>query len=159
MNATAIPFPVRPATPLEIEFQRAAAMRQVSTHQLAAQNATAVDLAGHALPQPRPICAALHPVVPFDPIALLPEALRDWVMDEADRMPCAPDFVAAAVVVALGTTIGARCAIKPKARDCWLVVPNLWGGNVGLPSAKRSPRSGQQWRRLTGSPHRPKRSR
>ncbi len=60
-------------------------------------------------------------------------------MDEADRMPCPPDFVAATALVALGSLIGARCAIKPKAGDPWLIVPNLWGGIVGDPSAKKSP--------------------
>jgi hypothetical protein len=60
-------------------------------------------------------------------------------MDEADRMPCPPDFIAASAIVALGAIIGARCAIKPKARDAWLIVPNLWGGIVGLPSVKKSP--------------------
>ena len=89
--------------------------------------------------EPRPITAALHPVPAFDPEALLPDALRGWVMDEADRMPCPPDYIAAAALVALGSIIGARCAIKPKARDAWLIVPNLWGGIVGLPSAKKSP--------------------
>src|SRR5690606_38957456 len=74
----------------------------------------------------------------FEP-ALLPSGLRDWVLDEAERMPCPPDFVAAAVMVALGSVIGARCAVQPKAHDDWLVVPNLWGGIVGLPSAKKSP--------------------
>jgi hypothetical protein len=29
--------------------------------------------------------------------------------------------------------------MKPKARDSWLIVPNLWGGIVGDPSAKKSP--------------------
>lgn len=95
-----------------------------------------------AWPEPKPIQAALHPVPAFDPETLLPEALRGWVMDEADRMPCPPDFVAAGALVALGAIIGARCAIKPKARDSWLIVPNLWGGIVGLPSAKKSPAIG-----------------
>lgn len=63
-------------------------------------------------------------------------------MDEADRMPCPPDFVAAAVIVGLSSVIGARCAIKPKRRDDWLIVPNLWGGAVGLPSDKKSPAIG-----------------
>lgn len=89
--------------------------------------------------EPMPIQAALPPVPAFDADTLLPEALRAWVMDEADRMPCAPDFIAAAVLVSLGTTIGARCAIQPKSRDSWQVIPNLWGGMVGLPSAKKSP--------------------
>ena len=45
-------------------------------------------------------------------------------------------------MVALGAIIGASCAIKPKMNDDWLVVPNLWGGIVGLPSAKKSPAIG-----------------
>src|SRR4030095_7324550 len=54
-------------------------------------------------------------------------------------MPCPPDYVGAAALVALGATIGAQCVIKPKARDSWVVTPNLWGGVVGLPSAKKTP--------------------
>ena len=81
-------------------------------------------------------------MAPFDPDNLLPDALQTWIMDEADRMPCAPDYVAAAAVVALGAIIGARCAIKPKSKDDWLGRPNLWGGAVGLPSAKKSPAIG-----------------
>ena len=90
-------------------------------------------------PQPKPITAELKPVHAFDAATLLPDALRAWVMDEAERMPCPPEFIAAAALVALGSIIGARCAIKPKARDSWLIVPNLWGGIVGDPSAKKSP--------------------
>ncbi len=91
---------------------------------------------------PKPIQAALLPVPAFDANVLLPEALRGWITDEADRMPCPPDFVAAGALVALGAIIGARCAVKPKSRDSWLIVPNLWGGIVGLPSAKKSPAIG-----------------
>ena len=93
-------------------------------------------------PDPKPIQAELCPVSGFDPDVLLPDVLRPWIMDEANRMPCAPDYIAAAVVVAVGSIVGARCAIKPKAYDDWLVVPNLWGGIVGLPSAKKSPAIG-----------------
>ncbi|MBM3775521.1 MAG: DUF3987 domain-containing protein, partial [Acidobacteria bacterium] len=87
----------------------------------------------------KPIVADLKPVPPFEADVLLPAVLRDWIMDEADRMPCPPDFIAAAALVALGSIVGARCGIKPKARDAWLLVPNLWGGIVGDPSAKKSP--------------------
>lgn len=90
-------------------------------------------------PDPKPIKAELLPVMAFDANALLPQELKDFVMDESDRMPCPPDFVAAAVLVALGSAIGAQCAIRPKSRDNWIIVPNLWGGVVGLPSAKKSP--------------------
>jgi hypothetical protein len=92
-----------------------------------------------AWPEPKPIIAELRPAPAFDADTLRPKALRAWIMDEAERMPCPPDFVTAAALVALGSIIGARCAIKPKARDSWLIVPNLWGGIVGDPSAKKSP--------------------
>lgn len=95
-----------------------------------------------AWPDPGPIYAPLKPVPAFDAEALLPPVLAEWVVDEANRMPCPPDFIAVAALVALGSIIGARCAIKPKALDDWLVVPNLWGGVVALPSAKKSPAIG-----------------
>ena len=90
-------------------------------------------------PQPSPIIGELKPVPTFEADILLPPVLRAWIMDEAERMPCPPDFIAATALVALGSVVGARCAIKPKARDSWLIVPNLWGGIVGDPSAKKSP--------------------
>jgi hypothetical protein len=58
-------------------------------------------------------------------------------------MPCAVDYVAAAIIVAVGAVIGARVGIKPKRRDDWVVVPNLWGGVVGDPSQKKSPAIGE----------------
>lgn len=92
-----------------------------------------------AWPERKLIVAELKPVPAFDADVLLPDGLRPWIMDEAERMPCPPDFIAAAAVVALGSILGARCAIKPKARDPWLIVPNLWGGIVGDPAQKKSP--------------------
>lgn len=90
-------------------------------------------------PVPKPIQMTLYPVPAFDDEALLPSSLREWAMDEADRMPCPPDFIAAAVMVELGSIVGARCAIRPKFNDDWLVVPNIWGGVVSPPSQKKSP--------------------
>jgi len=90
-------------------------------------------------PEPGLIIAELKPVPTFDAETLLPDPLREWILDEAERMPCPPEFVATAALVALGSIIGARCAIRPKSRDSWMVVPNLWGGIVGDPSAKKSP--------------------
>ena len=90
-------------------------------------------------PEPGPIVAELKPVPAFDAETLLPDPLREWILDEAERMPCPPEFVAAAALVAMGSIIGARCAIRPKSQDLWQVVPNLWGGIVGDPSAKKSP--------------------
>ena len=88
---------------------------------------------------PTEIAANLPPAPPFDGPMLLPKNLCEFVLDEADRMPCSPEFVAVALVCALGAVIGARCAIKPKRRDDWLVTPNLFGGVVGEPSSKKTP--------------------
>lgn len=90
-------------------------------------------------PNPKPIQATLLPVGIFNADLLLPECLRDWVMDETERMPCPIEFIAGTAIVALGSIIGARCAIRPKANDSWAILPNLWGGIVGLPSDKKSP--------------------
>jgi phage/plasmid primase-like uncharacterized protein len=103
------------------------------------ENKKLEDLSGFSWPEPNPIKASLYPVPAFNPEILLPEVLRDWVMDEANRMPCPPEFIASAVIVSLGAIIGAQCAIKPKSNDSWLTIPNLWGGVVGLPSTKKSP--------------------
>jgi hypothetical protein len=86
-----------------------------------------------------PIEAPLLPVPAFAAEVLLPPALKDWVLDIANRMPCAVEYVAIAGLVSAGTVIGARCAIKPKKRDDWAVVANVWGGIVGPPSTKKTP--------------------
>jgi len=51
----------------------------------------------------REIKADLPPAPDFDAHALLPAVLAEFVLDEADRMPCAPDYVASALLVALGS--------------------------------------------------------
>ena len=93
-------------------------------------------------PAPTEIKTDLPPAPPFDAKALLPPTLADFVLDEADRMPCSPDYIAAAMIVCLGSVIGARCGVKPKRRDDWIVTPNLFGGIVGDPSSKKSPALG-----------------
>lgn len=93
-------------------------------------------------PEPTPLPEALPPVMPFD-VELLPEALRAWVADIAHRMQCPPDFTAVGAVTALSSLIGARAVVKPKARDDWAVVPNLWGLIVGRPGVMKSPALGE----------------
>lgn len=90
-------------------------------------------------PDPRPIVAELPPAPAFDAKTLLPGVLADYVLDEADRMPCPPDYIAPGLLVAIGAVIGSRCALKPKRRDDWLVTPNLFGGVVGDPGSMKSP--------------------
>jgi hypothetical protein len=110
----------------------------VRTNWIFEPEARSTDGAGPWRPR-KPIVAELKPVAAFDPDALLPDSLRPWIIDEAERMPCPPDYVAATAIVEAGAIIGARCAIRPKSLDPWSLVPNLWGGVVGDPSDKKSP--------------------
>ncbi len=96
---------------------------------------------------PQPLPSALLPVDAFNP-DLLPSPFRAFVVDVAERMQCPVDYPAAAIMVSLGSLIGRRCAIHPKAHDDWLVVPNLWGGLIGRPSLMKSPAMQQALRPL-----------
>ena len=70
---------------------------------------------------------------------MLPEVLRPWILDNAKRMQVPADFLAVACIVVLGSVIGRKVGIFPKAYDSWLVIPNLWGAIVGRPSLLKSP--------------------
>lgn len=87
---------------------------------------------------PLPITTTIRPVIPLT-VDMLPVSLRPWLCDIAERMKCPLDFVAASSVVMLSSLIGTRLTIKPKHRDDWTVVPNLWGAVVGDPSAMKTP--------------------
>ena len=87
-------------------------------------------------PEPLPVNLPRVPAFSYD---LLPEALRGWVADIAERMQCPPDFVAVGAVVALSSLVGPKVVIHPKAQDDWVVVPNLWGMLIAPPGAMKSP--------------------
>lgn len=89
-------------------------------------------------PEPEEVTTTLLSVEPLPP-AIIPAPLRAWVTDIAYRMQCPVDFVAVAAMVIAGAVIGAGCGIRPKQKDDWLVVPNLWGGVVGRPGTLKSP--------------------
>src|SRR6266542_1497006 len=89
-------------------------------------------------PAPRPLSAALAEVSPFDP-ELLPETLRPWVMDLAERLQVPADYPAAALLVMLAGALGRRACIRPQRRDNWTVVPNLWGAIIGRSGVMKSP--------------------
>lgn len=88
--------------------------------------------------EPIPLPEGIPPVDSFEP-EMLPDSLRGWIMDIAERMQIPPDFSAAAAVVVLGSLIGRKLGIHPKEKDDWVVVPNLWGAIVGRPSLMKSP--------------------
>lgn len=87
---------------------------------------------------PTPIMSSLPPVQPFAP-EMLPEALRGYVFDVADRQQSVPDFVAVAALCGLAAVVGNRVRVAPKQHDDWIEVPNLWGAIIGPPSAMKSP--------------------
>lgn len=87
---------------------------------------------------PVPLVQELLPVSPFRE-NMLPKVLRDWLIDIAERMQVPLDYLGASVVVILGSLIGRKFGIFPKAHDDWLVIPNLWGAVVGRPSLLKSP--------------------
>ena len=96
---------------------------------------------GDQWPDPKPLPNALPPVMPFDP-AMVPQSLRSWVMDIADRMQCPPDYVAVSALVAAGAVIGRRVGIRAQENTDWTEVPNLWGMVVGRPGVMKSPAMG-----------------
>ena len=87
---------------------------------------------------PVPIKSTLPPVEKFIS-ELLPDEIRDYVMDVADRQQAPPDFAAVTALCGVAAVIGNRIRIRPKQSDDWEVVPNLWGAIVGRPSAMKSP--------------------
>ena len=89
-------------------------------------------------PEPAELAEELLPVMAFD-AAMLPNSLRGWIEDITERIQCPPDFVAAAAMVALAGSVGRRVGIRPKQRDDWIVVPNLWGAVIGRPGILKSP--------------------
>jgi putative DNA primase/helicase len=98
-------------------------------------------------PDPVPLPSSLPAVAPFD-YALLPLNLRDWVKDIADRMQCPPDFVAVSVMAALAAVIGRKLALRPKTKDDWAVLANLWAMIIGPPGVMKSPAQNEALRPL-----------
>ena len=82
---------------------------------------------------PGPIESKLKPVHAL-PEQLIPEPLRKWILDVAHRMQTPPDFAAVTALTVAASVIGTACAIRPKQRDNWTVIPNLWGACIGRPS-------------------------
>ena len=89
-------------------------------------------------PLPQTKAATLPGVEPFTG-ELLPEALRGYVVDIADRQQAPPDFAAVTAVCGLAAVLGNKVCIRPKQHDNWEIVPTQWGAIIGRPSAMKSP--------------------
>ncbi len=70
---------------------------------------------------------------------MLPEPLRSWICDVAERFQVPLEFAAVPALVSLGMVVGRQLAVLPKQYDEWLVVPNLWGALVARPGWLKTP--------------------
>jgi hypothetical protein len=96
------------------------------------------DVEASDWPAPEPVPDDLRPVPEFDVDQLLPEAFAPWARDVAERAQCPVDFVGVGVVVAAGAVVGRQLTIRPKQRDDWTVVPNLWALAIGRPGLMKT---------------------
>jgi HPt (histidine-containing phosphotransfer) domain-containing protein len=106
--------------------------RPVDEYNKRSRNCLVAHISSQPLPESRPT------VLPFQ-AEMLPEAIRDYVYDVADRQQSLPDFVAVAAIVGLSGLLGRKALICPKQLDDWSVTPNQWGAIIGRPSAMKSP--------------------
>ena len=97
--------------------------------------------------KPKPLKGEMLPVATLK-AEMIPEPMRAWIADIAHRMQCPLDFVAVSALAMLSGVIAAGCTIRPKERDNWAVVPNLWGGVIARPGMKKSPAIEEAFRPL-----------
>ena len=88
-------------------------------------------------PDPKPLPPAADEPGPIDP-ELLPEALRPWLRDAAERASLPLEYFVPAALVALSGLVGNRVRVQPKRYDDFLIVPNLWGALVAESGTMKS---------------------
>ncbi len=88
--------------------------------------------------EPRPLDLTLKPVAALEDDCL-PKVLVDWLRPASIVIGCPFDFLVLSAVIMIGSLIGSRLRVKPLRHSDWFVVPNLYGGCVGLPSTKKTP--------------------
>lgn len=87
---------------------------------------------------PLPLAADLHKVPEFD-LAMLPDAFKGFVKDNAERMGQPLDFFGVPLMIVAAAALGSGWAICPKAYDeGWKESAVLWGGIVAPPGSKKS---------------------
>ena len=78
-------------------------------------------------------------VIPITP-DMLPEALRGWLVDIAERMQAPLDFVAVAAIAAAGAVVGLRVLMQPKEFDqAWRVSANQYTMIIAHPGMMKTP--------------------
>gem|GEM_PF-1185388 len=101
------------------------------------ESVASVESDGREWSEPLPLPNDLLEV-PSLPETLIPESLRGWLADIAERLQVPLEFPTAAAIVCLASVIGNQVRIRPKRRDDWTVTPNLWGAIVGRPGVMKS---------------------
>lgn len=98
--------------------------------------------------KPNPIKTKTPDVAEMTP-ELMPAALQPWLLDISHRMQTPADFATISAIVVIGSIVGSGCAIRPKQKDDWQVIPNLWGACIGRPSVVlKSPSMAETMRML-----------
>jgi Protein of unknown function (DUF3987)/Bifunctional DNA primase/polymerase, N-terminal len=79
------------------------------------------------------------PTVSNLPVDMVPEPLRDWVVDVAERLCVPAEMIAVPALVVASAVVGRAVAIRPSRFDDFTVAPNLWGAVVARPGWLKSP--------------------
>ncbi len=88
--------------------------------------------------EPKPLDLVLKPVETIDD-ECLPKVLVDWLRPAAKVIGCPFDYLVLSAIISVGSLIGSRVRVKALENSDWFVVPNLFGGIVGLPSTRKTP--------------------
>jgi len=86
----------------------------------------------------RPLPKSLPAVPEFD-LSLLPSVLAPVVAHISESTQAPPDYAAVTYMAVACNLLSRHRAIRPKARDDWTVISNLWGMIIGRPSAMKTP--------------------
>ncbi len=72
--------------------------------------------------------------------ALVPEALRPWLVDAAERMSARLELLTVPALVCLGALFGRKVVVRPQSKNTsWTEPLNLWGAAVSPPSSLKTP--------------------
>lgn len=73
------------------------------------------------------------------PIESFPEEMKSWMETYAEQMQVPIDYLAAPLIIYLGTAIGRKRGVRVRPGTDWVEFPNLWGMIIGKPSLMKSP--------------------
>ena len=77
--------------------------------------------------------------LPNFPVQSLPKILSTWVDDVSKRMGVETEYVVVSILAVISSVLGRKLRIRPKQKDSWAIVPNLWAMLVGRPGLMKTP--------------------